>query len=726
MKEVSKVALKTVQKEFVLQQDQSDCGVACLLSLIQYYGGAQSLEKLRELSGTTKQGTTLLGLYQAANQLGFKASGNEADIQAVIDHPDPLILHVVIEERLQHYVICYGYKDGTFIIGDPAKGIVDYTKEELEKIWKSKTCLTLTPNEGFVTTAIKKNEQKEWFLKLLKEDYRLISFSVLLGLGIALLGMAMAIFSQKLIDDILPSNDFKKLITGIILVAFLLLVRVLFSTLRDFFLITQSKDFNNRIIDSFYSSLLYLPKSFFDTRKIGDLVARLNDTQRVQRVISQVVGSVVINALVSIVSLGFLFFYSWETGLIALVSLPFYFLLIYRFNKRIITAQKEVMQGYAFSESNYITSMQGIAAIKNYNRQSIFKKVNQLIYGNFQDKVFDLGKINLRLSVYSSVFSVLFLISVLIFTSIQVFNKNLMLGELMAILGIAGSLLPAIAGLALIAIPINEAKVAFNRMYEFASIPQESLGNEQLQQVNSLELKDLMFRFAGRKRLLNGINLKIDKKECIAIVGESGSGKSTLGQILQKFYLPESGRILLNNSQELQNITTDDWRNLLGVVPQEVTVFSGNVIDNILLGKEDTGENIIQFFQQYGFENFLKTLPQGYLTILGEEGINLSGGQKQVIALMRALYKKPQILLLDEFTSAMDRNTEKLVLQLLQKLKSELSIIFISHRLHSLPKIADRIYVLENGVIANSGTHQEICETSNFYSDFWRELEVSV
>mgnify|MGYP000459927867 CR=1 FL=1 len=123
---------KLIIKTHTLQQDQSDCGIACLLSIIQYYGGSNTLEKLRELSGTTKQGTTLLGLYQTANKIGFTAEGNEADLQAIIDHKEPLILHVLIEEKLQHYVICYGYKDNKFIIGDPAKGIIELKKEELE------------------------------------------------------------------------------------------------------------------------------------------------------------------------------------------------------------------------------------------------------------------------------------------------------------------------------------------------------------------------------------------------------------------------------------------------------------------------------------------------------------------------------------------------------------------------------------------------------------------
>jgi ABC-type bacteriocin/lantibiotic exporter with double-glycine peptidase domain len=549
---------KHLQQTFTQQHDQSDCGVACLLSIIQYYGGSNNIEKLRELSGTTKQGTTLLGLYQAANKLGFTAQGNEADIQAIIGYKEPLILHVVIEERLQHYVLCYGYEKDKFIIGDPAKGIITYTKEELETIWKSKTCLTLSPNSDFVKTEIQNKNKKRWFLKLLKEDYRLISFSVLLGVGIAILGMAMAIFSQKLIDDILPSKDFNKLIMGIALVAFLLLIRVLFTALRNYFLIRQTKDFNNRIVDSFYSSLLNLPKPFFDTRKIGELVARLNDTQRVQRVIKQIVGNVVINALVTIVSLGFLFYYSWQTGLIAFISLPFYFVLIYSFNKRIINAQKEVMQGYAFSESNYITSMQGIATIKNNNRQTIFQKINQLIYGNFQENAFNLGKINVRLSVFSGVFSVLFLMGILVYTSILVYNKTMQLGELMAILGVAGSLLPSVASLALITIPINEAKVAFNRMYEFASMDKEKKGTTKISDFNSLEIKNLSFRFAGRSQLLKDINIKVNKNECIAIVGESGSGKSTLGQILQKFYPFENGTIAINNKTNLTELNTEN------------------------------------------------------------------------------------------------------------------------------------------------------------------------
>lgn len=714
--------LKHIEKTHTLQLDQSDCGVACLLSIIKLYGGNQSIETLRELSGTTKQGTTLLGLYQVANQLGFTAEGCEADTNALIEHKQPVILHIVVEKQLQHYVVCYEYDTNKgFLIGDPAKGVYYVSANELDEIWVSKSCLTLEPNDDFVKAETAKHSQKKWFIDLLKEDYKLLWISVVLGIFVAGLGMAMSLFSQKLIDDILPSHNINKLVSGIALLTILLLARVGISILREFFLLQQSKDFNNRINANFFSSLLQLPKPFFDTRKIGELVARLNDTQRVQRVIKMLASSLVIDVLVSIISMVFLFMYSWKIGLIALLSVPLYFYIIYRSNKKIINAQKEVMQSYAFNESNYINSIQGIATIKNDNKQAVFNKANEVIFANFQEKQFHLGKINITLSWQSGIASVFFLIGTLIYTSIQVFNSEIKLGELMAILGIVSSLMPSIANLALISIPINEAKIAFNRMYEFASIAKEKEAGQPITEINSIAIQNLSFRFAGRSELFSDINLTIQKGKFTAIVGESGSGKSTLGQILQRFYAFEKGDIIVNDAIKFHEIELKSYRNLIGVVPQEVTIFNGNVIDNILLGQVETPENIISFLTTFGFDTYFNQLPQGVATILGEEGINLSGGQKQIIALARVLYKKPQFLILDEATAAMDRNTENFSMTLLEKIKPNCAIFFISHRLHTLKKIADSIYVLENKTISNTGSHEKLLETTNFYSEYWQE-----
>lgn len=713
---------KHIEKTHTLQLDQSDCGVACLLSIIKFYQGNHSIEKLRELSGTTKQGTTMLGLYQVANNVGLKAEGCEADIPSLIEHNQPVILHVVIDKQLQHYVLCYEYsKEKGFLIGDPAKGIYFLSVEELDKIWESKSCLTLEPTDKFEKSITSKNNKRKWFIDLIKQDDKLLWISVLLGVIIACLGMAMSIFSQKLIDDILPSHKITKLVSGIGLLTILLLARVGISVLREYFLLQQTRDFNNRINNQFFSSLLHLPKSFFDTRKIGELVARLNDTQRIQSVIKLLTSSLVIDVLVSIISLVFLFGYSWKVGLISLLSLPIYFYIIYRSNKKIIESQTEVMQSYAFNEGNYINTIQGISTIKNDNKQEVFKNLNQTVFGFFQEKIFNLGKINIQLSWQSGLASVFFLIGVLVYTSIQVFNKEIKLGELMAILGIVGSLLPSIANLALISIPINEAKIAFNRMYEFASMEKEPVGGQIISEIENISVRKLSFRFAGRKELFKNINLNIEKGKLVAIVGESGSGKSTLGQILQRFYSFENGSIKVNNEYELNDIELKSFRNLIGVIPQEITIFNGNIIDNIVLGESVTPETIMEFITQYEFLDYFNQLPQGLATIVGEEGINLSGGQKQIIAFARVLYKQPQLLILDEATSAMDRNTEKFSMELLNKIKPNCAIFFISHRLNTLKNIADEIYVLEDKTITHHGNHEQLLQTNNFYSEYWEE-----
>jgi ABC-type bacteriocin/lantibiotic exporter with double-glycine peptidase domain len=189
--------IKHIKKTFTLQHDQADCGIACLSSLSKYYGGDISIGKFRELCGTNHQGTTLLGLYQGANNAGFEAQGCEADIKALIEHGQPVILHTLIDESLQHFMVCYGYKNNQFIIGDPGKGIVYYDEQGLNKIWQSKKCLTLFPNSNFQKKESIKNRKKEWIKKLLKEDYELLGISMFIGLIVAALGNVKVLFFVK-------------------------------------------------------------------------------------------------------------------------------------------------------------------------------------------------------------------------------------------------------------------------------------------------------------------------------------------------------------------------------------------------------------------------------------------------------------------------------------------------------------------------------------------------
>jgi ATP-binding cassette subfamily B protein len=687
---------KKLNQSFILQQDEADCGVACLSSLIKYYDGHSTLDHLRRLSGTSITGTTLLGLQSAAQQCGFDADGCEADMNALREHGEPVILHVIIDGKLQHYVVCYGTAGDKFIVGDPAKGIVFLTTEELDKMWVSKTCLTLQPNASFKKETDVKIEKRKWFFSLIKKDISILSIAAGIGVAVVLLGLAMAVFSQRLIDDILPKRNYTKLYVGVALVFLMLLAKEGLSVLRQYFLLWQSKEFNIRIVDHFYSKLLSLPKPFFDTRKIGDLTARLDDTARIQRVIGQLAGNLVIDVLVTVVTLGYLFVYSWKVALFCMAVLPFYFLVVKGFNKSIIDGLRTIMTSQATAQANYISTLKGIQSIKSNDKVEQFSNINKSLSEHLQNSILDLGRSQNRLSFIAKVFGVVFIISILWYTSRQVLANNLKIGELTAILGLCASLLPSVANLALIAIPISEAKIAFDRMFELTAARTEDPSGELLHTFETLSLENISFGFTGRPLLFKNISFSIPKGKIMAILGENGRGKSTITEILQKHYSPEAGNILVNGQYRLGDISISSWRKIVGVVPQDVHIFNSTVLENIAF--DDAANNpqaVLAFINNFGFAPYINCLPNSYMTLLGEEGINLSGGQRQMLALMRALYHGPQLLLLDECTSAMSTDAEQFVLQLLKKLKTTMAIIFITHKVHLLKNFADEILILD-------------------------------
>ncbi len=359
------------------------------------------------------------------------------------------------------------------------------------------------------------------------------------------------------------------------------------------------------------------------------------------------------------------------------------------------------MKANAGKTANYVNTIQGIDTIKLQNRERHFSILNEVIYGVFQSKVLSLGRISINTQLLVDIISVTTMIGVLMICSVQVFTHTITLGEFAAIVSISGSLFSSIGNIAFANIRLQGAKVAFTRMFEFADIhneASESLNQKQtlIPNFENLTMCNISFRFPGRKPILRCINLSVYKGQIVALTGECGCGKSTVLNLIVRFFKPDNGSILVND-QIIEDIDVHSWRAVIGVVPQEVALFNGNLLYNICLDHSpEELERVVSFCSSKGFDRLFNAFPQSYDTMLGESGITISGGQRQLIGIARALYKNPQLLLLDEPTASMDAQTESFVKDILISIRNQCGILIVTHR-DSLMKRADTLYEMQNG-----------------------------
>jgi ABC-type bacteriocin/lantibiotic exporter with double-glycine peptidase domain len=696
-----------ISKQFVKQHGEYSCGLACLASITNYYGGSITQQELMRSSGTTLNGTSMLGLYQAATKIGFEARGFEAEISHLKELKDPVILHVVIDEKREHFIVCYGFRD-KFLIGDPGWGVTEYSEQELEAIWKSKTLLQLKPSEAFEKTTETANEKWLWFKEMIHEDIPILVVSAFIGIIVAILGLSTAIYSQKLIDEYLPDKNLEKIYLGLGLLAVLLLIRALFSYVRGILMVRQSRDLNERVISNFINKILYLPQSFFNGHSTGDFIARMNDAQRIQRTVSLVTGTIIIELLVIVISSIYVFYLSYFVGLVSISSIVFFLLLALKYHKRIVDKQREVMVAYAANESNYVDTLQGNAIIKSFGRENMFIDRLTAVYKLFQGKMYELGNLGNSYGFFTSSIAGIYIVLIFLVGINLVLKESLQLGEFVALLSVGGSLVPSLSNLTVSNIQIQEAKVAFDRMHEFVKEETENINLEpgllsERNSIHSIKIENLRFRFPGRKPILDKVNLTISKGKIVALYGEVGSGKSTLVDILQGFYNFEDGEILIGG-KDIKQINNGELRSKIAIVPQKEKIFNSTIIDNICLSNNQNElQEAVDLCSQEGFDFYINKFQQGYLTLTGENGVNLSGGQRQLISLARALYKKPEFLILDEATAAMDTETEDFVFSLLKRRK-DLGTLIITHRKDLVEK-ADMIYQLKNNEVTLFADH---------------------
>jgi len=717
-----KFSPKKIKKHHVAQLGEYACGLACLCTISRYYGAEFSQEKLRDISGTSQSGTTLLGLIQAAQKIGYEAKGFEAELKHLAELEGPAILHVVQDQNREHYLVYFGLADGKHWVSDPGVGILGMEESELTTQWKSGILLRLQPTEALQNKAVVSQSKKRWFVSLIVEDIPILIVATVIGSLMAGTGLSTAIFSQRLIDDFLPNQAYEKAIMGVVALGFLLSFRAILGYIQGVFMARQGRDLNVRIVSSFIERILRLPISYFRGYSTGDLIARMNDSLRIRNTVSLITGTVIINILVVVVSLAFVFYQSSLIGFICLLGVFFFLIAGVKYHAPILAKQKEVMAAHAQNETQYVDSLTGMHVLRSYGKEQEYQQRIEQVYGMYQGKGYDLAIIGNNFSFWTQLIVAVFL-SLLFGAGVYlIFQGELLLGELMALVSVGSTIVPAVAGLVVANIQFQEAKVAFDRLFEIAGLEvesdQESEENNDFK-VDSplLELDQVSFRYPGRTQILKGLSFQLEPGAHLALFAPVGKGKSTLVDLIQRFYDPESGAIRLKG-QDTRQTSVKTWRKALGVVNQKEKIFNSTVFDNIVLSSDPKEqEQIAKVGESLGLWNLFQTLPQGAMTLCGEDGRNLSGGQRQLVGIVRALVREPQLLILDEATAAMDWELEEQLISLIRNYLQErqAGLLMITHQ-PTLAARADRILLLKDYQITQSGTHEALMQSENDYS----------
>ena len=382
---------RKLRKFHVTQLGEYACGLACLSTLSKFHGGEVSQEKLRDISGTTTSGTTLLGLIQAAKEIGMEAKGFEAELCHLKEQEAPVILHVILDKVREHYVVCFGHQEGKFWVSDPGLGIQTWDESTLLEVWKSKILLQVKPTQGFQTQSGQTRSKWEWFKSLIAEDIPVLMVAAVLGTLMAVTGLSTAIFSQRLIDDFLPNQNYQKAILGVIALGVLLLFRSVLGYFQGVFMARQGRDLNLRIVSSFILKILRLPMKYFKGFSTGDLIARMNDSLRIKNTVAMITGTVIINLLVVLVSLAFVFYQSLWIGYLCLAGIIVFLITGWRYHRPILEKQKEVMAAHALNETQYIDGLTGIPVLRSFGKEAEFGNRIDQVYAHYQDKGYGLA-----------------------------------------------------------------------------------------------------------------------------------------------------------------------------------------------------------------------------------------------------------------------------------------------------------------------------------------------
>jgi len=722
----------------VIQPDAMDCGSTCLKMVAKHYGKEYSIETLREICYTAKGGVSLLSISEAAEQLGFKTLGGRITFNKLINEA---LLPCIVHWNQEHFVIVYKVRKSSplsfwrgaggevIYVADPGLGLVTYTENEFKEHWLStKTngedkgiVLLMEPTLEFYKKNDEKTERKSLkFLLSYFLRYKKYFTQLILGLLIgSLLQLIFPFLTQSIVDIGINGKNINFIYIVLLAQMMLIISRMSVEFIRRWLLLHISIRINISLISDFFIKLMKLPMSFFDTKLTGDILQRIDDHQRIERFLTSRTLETIFSFFTLVIFSIVLWVYSFKIFLIFIVgSLLYTFWILLFLHKRRILDYKSFEQR-SKSQSNTYQLINGMQEIKLQNCE----KRKRWEWEDIQADLFQINISTLKLEQLQDAGNVFINetknIIITIVAATAVINNEMTLGMMLATQYIIGQLGVPIEQTVHLIHDLQDTKISLERINEIHHKEDENI-NKPITNIEinnkDITINNLLFQYEGphSKKVLNNINLTIPQGKVTAIVGASGSGKTTLVKLLLQYYKPIEGEIKISETT-LQNFNTTWWRNQCGAVMQDGFIFSESIARNIAVSnKEIDKEKLMYAAKVANIHNFINELPLKYNTVIGNEGQNLSQGQKQRVLIARAVYKNPDFLFFDEATNALDANNEKAIIENLQEFYKGKTVIIVAHRLSTV-KNADQIVVLNDGEIAETGNHKELTAKKGAY-----------
>lgn len=708
----------------VRQTDQSDCGAAALATIALHYRRPIGLQRLRDLAGTDRIGTNLLGLVHASETLGFSAKGVKGPYEALPQVPLPAIAHLKTEEGLGHFVVLYRVKRRAVVVADPARGIRTLSRDEFCQRWTG-YLLLVVPEPHASPGASSNALVSPWrrFLGLLHTHTAVLVEAFCCAILMTALGVSTSYFIQHLVDSVLVRHEGRLLNALGIGMVLITLFRTLFGLLRQYLVAHIGRQVDLMLMAGYARHILGLPLQFFELRRVGEILSRVNDAAKVREAISGTTLTALVDATLVVLLVVVLWLYDRPLALVATAFAPLLILSGVAHHPAARRRSREALEHTAQLSAHLVEDVSGVETVKAFGAERRRAEEGEARLVRLVQSIFALQTLGLSINALGTLITAMAGLVVLWYGGHRVIDGVLTIGQLMFFYSLLGYLLGPLERLASVNLTLQEALVAVDRLYQILDLEVEPLGNRQQATFvgvrQAIELQDVSFQYGCRAKVLDQVTLCIPAGQIVAIVGESGSGKSTLLKLLMGLYAPTDGRILIDGV-DLRDFALASLRRRIGLVSQDPFIFNGTLRENIALARPGaTLEEVSEAARAAGLEAFIASLPERYDTVIGERGANLSGGQRQRLAIARALVRQPEILLFDEATSHLDTATERAIQDNLKTVLAGKTVVLVAHRLSTIRE-ADLIYVLHGSRVVQAGTHRQLVTQEGWYRTLWR------